>query len=133
MTSFERCAAVGDRVRVMRGAYAGLVGTLKDVRSVYAFVESDAPFRVGAAPAVVHINDLERIAYTLTTSGPHHHVVGDVIDVDFGGAWFVRALRLLRRPRLRVVAEVTRTTATVIERRMTWPEWRAAWARLLGL
>lgn len=51
---------------------------------------------------------------------------GDVIHIHRGGNRWATLVALLMRPRVTVVKEVTASTVTFFERRMTWAEWRQA-------
>lgn len=75
--------------------------------------------------------DCDAPTRTLTTWEPHGMRVGDVV-VTHEPRWG-KLRKLLTRPRVKVVAEATATTFTLIERRMTWHEWWGAMrAAILG-
>lgn len=63
---------------------------------------------------------------TTITAGSHHGIrQGDIVEILSEGR-FRRLRMLFSRPRVKYAAEVTPTTITLDERRMTWAEWRAA-------
>jgi len=51
---------------------------------------------------------------------------GDIVVIISDGSRLKRIKRLLVRPRLQVVGSSTSTTFSLVERRMTWREWRRA-------
>lgn len=65
---------------------------------------------------------------TLITTGFIDHGLqeGDIVTIVGDCTRWQRIKRLLVRPRLQVVGEATSTTFVLVERRMTWREWRAA-------
>ena len=68
---------------------------------------------------------------TITTWEPHGVQPGDIISVHAPRRQTL--LKLLTRPRVTVVGEVTGRTFSLHERRMTWPEWwRAMQSAILG-
>ena len=56
---------------------------------------------------------------------------GDIVTIVGDCTRWQRIKRLLVRPRLQVVGEATSTTFVLVERRMTWREWRQAWKVVL--
>lgn len=56
----------------------------------------------------------------------HNLKEGDIVAITGNCTRWQRIKRLLVRPRLQVVGEATSTTFVLVERRMTWREWRAA-------
>jgi len=61
----------------------------------------------------------------------HYLKDGDIVAITSGRTRWQRIKRLLVRPRLQVVGEATSTTFVLVERRMTWREWRQAWKVVL--
>lgn len=69
---------------------------------------------------------------TFTTNGPHGMEAGDYMRIVRGGRWS-EIWRTLKRPRIQIVEAVSPTTFDIVERRMTWSEWRASlWSALRG-
>ncbi len=56
---------------------------------------------------------------------------GDIVTIVGDCTRWQRIKRLLVRPRVQVVGSATDTTFSLIERRMTWREWRGAWKAAL--
>lgn len=68
---------------------------------------------------------------TLTTWRPHGMNQGDVVAIHESRRQQLR--KLLTRPRITVVGEVTGNTFPLQEQRMTWAEWlRAVRAAIFG-
>ena len=64
----------------------------------------------------------------ITTGFPSHGLQeGDIVTIVGDCTRWQRIKRLLVRPRVQVVGEATSTTFVLVERRMTWREWRQAW------
>ena len=68
------------------------------------------------------------------TSPGHRFAVGEMVTVvGLSGSRWKRLCRLIRRPRVQVVSNVTATTFELTFRRPTWREWRAElWNILFG-
>lgn len=63
----------------------------------------------------------------------HGFQPGDIVAMSTDGTRWEKLKRLMVRPRVKVVDEITVTTFSLRERRMTWREWRrAVWAAILG-
>lgn len=58
-----------------------------------------------------------------TVFNGHGLMPGDIIEFNTG-RWD-KFKNLIIRPRIKYVGEVTGSTIQIIERRMTWKEWRA--------
>jgi len=69
-------------------------------------------------------------AASITVVGNHGLQAGDIIQMQTGSSRLQRIKRLLVRPRIDVVTDVTATTASIEERRPTWREW---WLVLRGV
>lgn len=68
----------------------------------------------------------------LTVSNNNGLQSGDIVVLSSDGARWQRLARLLLRPRITVVDEVTATTVTLRKRRLTWREWRQAiWSAII--
>jgi len=68
---------------------------------------------------------VERTTITVVTPTPHNIVVGDTIEISGKSQWR-KLYELFTRPRIKVIEEATNTTFCILERRMTWKEWRSA-------
>lgn len=64
--------------------------------------------------------------FTITTAASHGLQPGSQVSVQIEGGKIARLWWLLKRPRITVVKECTATTATLVEARMTWAQWRGA-------
>lgn len=72
--------------------------------------------------------------FTVGQRDGHDLKVGDIVEVQcVDESRLDRFLQLIKRPRINVVDECTATTFSLVERRMTWAEWRKAMSAVFRL